>query len=408
MFSVVRSLFGGPRAAGGPPARKRFLSDRPRRDAAFLQAAKDYVAAMRPADAEYLYRKPFPEPFEELYDVLNLLRTLGAPPGGRVLEVGCGPGWLTEVLLCLGYQVDALAPCADMLRIASQRVADFARARRLPDPPPVAFHCATLEDCPLPDACCDAVVFVQSLHHVLDEERCLAQCFRVLKPGGVLGVAGEPVWRPGDRTSEAFWEKEMRLFGAVENPFTKKYLKYLLDRHGFERAVWYHGVNGLVPAAPGGLRVSRALQRRAENLHTVTARKPGGRRWTAADRGRRTRADIAVLEASCDPATRAARLKVRLTNRGETDWPHSRATLGCVSLALYQRRPFSFGLRSPAREAMPRARLPRTVPPGDAVVFDAEFLMPEDYRARPWRLDLVCENLFWFGRRGTRSAVVCF
>ena len=35
---------------------------------------------------------------------------------GRVLEVGSGPGWVTEMLMGLGFEVDAVEPSASMIR----------------------------------------------------------------------------------------------------------------------------------------------------------------------------------------------------------------------------------------------------------------------------------------------------
>jgi SAM-dependent methyltransferase len=383
------------------------LSERPRQDAAFLRGAQEYVERIGDEAKDHLFRKPFPEPFDEAYDALNLLRALALPPGARVLEVGSGPGWLTEWLLGLGYRVEAVEPCADMNRIARERVADFARCRRLPVANNVAFHCTTLEDCDLPDASCDAVVFFESLHHVIDEDRCLAQCFRFLKPDGVLGVGGEPAWHPGNRDSEEFWEREMHRFGALENPFTREYLHYLLCKHGFGDVVWHHAVNGLFPTALERLSIRKAATRLAENLHCVVARKPGGHPRTT-DLNRPTRAAIAILEADL-AEERTARLKVRLSNRGETAWPHAAAMLGQVTLGLFQGRPYGLGRRIfGCREATPRIPLPRTVAPGEELVLDAEFLLPDDFRGRPWKLDLVAERLFWFAARGATAAEVRF
>jgi SAM-dependent methyltransferase len=389
------------------PVRKRYLSDRPRQDAAFLQAAKEYVARIPPCGAEYLYRKPFPNPYEEIYDALNLLRAMDVPPGGRFLEVGSGPGWLTEFLVGMGYAVEAVEPCPDMIAIARQRVADFRRSRRLGDEPPVAFHCTTLEECDLPDACCDAVVFFQSLHHVLDEDCCLAQCTRLLKPEGVLGVSGEPAWLPGHQKSEAFWEEEMRRWGALENPFTREYLEERLRAHGFNDVVWYHGINGLFPEGSARLTVPQAAQRPASALNTVTARKTGCR-WTTADLGRDTRAEIAVPEASFDPAGATARLRVRLANRGETAWTRTPGAVGAVTLSLHQGRARGWRRLLGFREAEPRLLLPRAVRPGDGLEMEAEFHLPAGRPGGAWKLDLVSEHCFWFSERGTRPAVVHF
>jgi 2-polyprenyl-3-methyl-5-hydroxy-6-metoxy-1,4-benzoquinol methylase len=262
------------------PAQKRFLSGQPRRTEAFLQGAKNYVGNLDPFAHDYLFQKPtgfstaaHTAFFSEMYQVLNLLKAMAVPPGGRILEVGSGPGWVTETLVTLGYEVDAIEPSEDMIGIARERVASRVRHHHLQNPPRATFHCVTLEECLLPDASFDAILFHAALHHVIDEEKGIAQCFRMLKPGGVLGVS-EAAWRPGDRTQEAGFEAEMARFGTLENPFTRSYLDFLLATHGFREVQRYHGVNGLYPVEMGHVSLAAAAQAPARTSNTLTARKP--------------------------------------------------------------------------------------------------------------------------------------
>jgi hypothetical protein len=63
-------------------------------------------------ELDWLYRKPFdPRPgneqfFLQMYAVMNLLRAMEVPAGGRILEIGSGPGWVTELLMLLGYEAE--------------------------------------------------------------------------------------------------------------------------------------------------------------------------------------------------------------------------------------------------------------------------------------------------------------
>src|SRR5262249_31327784 len=154
------------------------------------------------------------------YNVLNLLEVMRVPRRGRILEVGSGAGWLTEILMGLGYEVYALEPSEDMSAVARERAAGFVRHHRYRNPPPVHYLCEALEECSLPDESLEGIVFHEALHHVVDEERGFAQCFRVLVPDGVLGVTGEGAWVPGDRRLEAACEAEMARYGTLENPYT--------------------------------------------------------------------------------------------------------------------------------------------------------------------------------------------
>jgi SAM-dependent methyltransferase len=389
------------------PRHRRYLSDSPERMEAYLRAAREYVARLSAADRAWLYRKPFdvstghPAFFDEMYGIMNLLRAMGITPKGRVLEVGSGPGWVTEILLALGYEVDALEPSADMTSIARERVDHARRHYRLGDSPRAEFHAEALETCSLPGDAFDAVVFHAALHHVVDEEKGLAQCFRLLRPGGVLGVS-EGAWIPGDR----FWEEKldaaMRQFGALENPFTAAYLDFLLRRLGFEDIRRYYAVNGLFPAEMGNCRLAKAATYRPWDGNNLTARKPASYTATTLDPNARTEAAIEVLESALDRVSGIARLKVRLINRGETAWLAGSHGVGWISIALRRGEVGSPGLV----EAASRRRLPRTLPPGEEVVMNLNFRLPADSFEDAWFLDLVNEEVFWFSSRGTRAPAV--
>ncbi|RPH53434.1 class I SAM-dependent methyltransferase, partial [bacterium] len=226
------------------PRNRRYLSSSPEPMETWLRAAREYASQI---DLSWLYRKPYdrnaghPAFYEDLYGVMNLLQAMAITPWGRVAEVGSGPGWITEILLALGYEVDAVEPSEEMIAIARDRVEHARRHFRLGETPRSTFHAEPLETCSLPGDAYDAVLFHAALHHVIDEERGLAQCFRLLRPGGVLGIH-EAAWIPGDRHLEEGLDEEMRRFGTLENPYTAEYLDFLLHRQGFVDIQRYYGV----------------------------------------------------------------------------------------------------------------------------------------------------------------------
>src|SRR5688500_15806174 len=61
----------------------------------------------------------------------------GIGEGARVVEVGCGTGKLTELLVARGRRVDAVDPGARMIEVARRRVGKS---------PLVRFHVARFED----------------------------------------------------------------------------------------------------------------------------------------------------------------------------------------------------------------------------------------------------------------------
>lgn len=94
--------------------------------------------------------------------------------GAVVLEAGCGEGYGADLLA----DVAALVLALDYDAVA----AAHAAARY----PRVAAARANLVALPLADGSCDAVVSLQVIEHLWEQERFLLECARVLRPGGAL------------------------------------------------------------------------------------------------------------------------------------------------------------------------------------------------------------------------------
>jgi SAM-dependent methyltransferase len=105
-----------------------------------------------------------------------------APPGSRVLEVGCGPGHLSIRLARVhGLQVTALDLDPAMIERARANagVGEGEGPQRGP-----AFVVGDVASLPFPDGSFDLVVSTLSMHHWAEPTRGLAQIARVLRPGG--------------------------------------------------------------------------------------------------------------------------------------------------------------------------------------------------------------------------------
>src|ERR1700688_1568551 len=74
---------------------------------------------------------------------------------------------------------------------------------------------------PLPDGSIDTVLAIQTLEHVPDPNFYLHECYRVLRPGGVLILAAPMQWRHHEVPYDFF-------------RFTKYGLIEILTRNGFE------------------------------------------------------------------------------------------------------------------------------------------------------------------------------
>jgi arsenite methyltransferase len=101
---------------------------------------------------------------------------LGAAPGERVLDVGCGPGfYCAELLEDVGDlgSVVGLDGSAAMLALAARRCGDRVELRE-----------ADATSLPVEDASFDAVLSIQVQEYVPDVAASLGELHRVLRPGG--------------------------------------------------------------------------------------------------------------------------------------------------------------------------------------------------------------------------------
>lgn len=118
--------------------------------------------------------KPFVSQDRQGYaHVQTFIRTF-VSPSMKVLELGCGPGNITERIASACGELIATDASSKMIK----------QARKAVDIENVTFEVADAHDLPFEDGSFDAVVASNMLHVVQDPERILAEASRVLKPGG--------------------------------------------------------------------------------------------------------------------------------------------------------------------------------------------------------------------------------
>jgi len=126
--------------------------------------------------------------------------TRWAPPGGRLLEVGCGSGALARRLGAAGWSVTALdlvLAAPDPARGVTWVEGDFLRHHGGPY---------------------DAVVFTASLHHIHPLDEALDRARAQLAPGGLLLADDFDLDAPDQETARWYYEVQELLAAAGAFP----------------------------------------------------------------------------------------------------------------------------------------------------------------------------------------------
>ena len=103
---------------------------------------------------------------------------LGARPGERILDIGCGPGFYVAELL------DQVGPEGSVVGVDASAAMLTIAARRCEGRENVELHEAGATSLPIDDASVDAALSVQVLEYVDDVAAALGEIHRALKPGG--------------------------------------------------------------------------------------------------------------------------------------------------------------------------------------------------------------------------------
>jgi arsenite methyltransferase len=138
---------------------------------------------------ELVFDEVLAKRLEGLYATADIRRrrrlvreALGAAPGQRILDVGCGPGfYVAELLDEVGPQgsVVGVDPSPAMLALARHRCEGHDNAD---------FREGTATALPVEDESFDAALSVQVLEYVPDATAALIEMRRALRPGGRLVV----------------------------------------------------------------------------------------------------------------------------------------------------------------------------------------------------------------------------
>ncbi|MBN2329624.1 MAG: methyltransferase domain-containing protein [Candidatus Omnitrophica bacterium] len=145
-----------------------------------------------------------------------------------LLELGCGTGALTRYLLEINPNLNLIG--LDVSPLCIQEA-----IQRFQQNPRADFQVANAYELPIRSGAADVVAAASVLHH-LDVNRALKECFRVLKPGGLVWFSEPNMMNP-----QVAVEKNIHFIGRLldnsddETAFFRWRLARRLRQAGFEQ-----------------------------------------------------------------------------------------------------------------------------------------------------------------------------
>jgi SAM-dependent methyltransferase len=168
----------------------------------------------------------------------GLIEVAGHPVGQRVLDVGSGPGPLTQALADRGNHVAAVDPSPEFVAACRDRV------------PGADVRVGVAEQLPFPEAAFDATLAQLVVQLMNDRDAGVAEMVRVTRAGGVVAAC---VWDSATMPLlRAFWDAALAAApdraGAIDDGRRVGY-----DRPDELRALWHR--HGLLDVGTGELWV---------------------------------------------------------------------------------------------------------------------------------------------------------
>ena len=390
----------------------------------YKHAAVDYPRKLNAERHHYLRTKPFynlankpskyqgdgmdEETHRHFCDFANIAVTLDLPAGSRLLDVGCGSGWLSEYFARLGYEVKGIDISPDLVEMSRERLARVPYGVDHQTSLRCTFQVHDIEVAPLAEKF-DAALCYDSLHHFEDEDAVLRHIATMLPVGGVLFILEGERPPSGSATEEELYGV-MSEYGTLESPFDYGHLRQLLDEHGFAVIGDYASVNGLFEREiiKDDLLPLKTVPM---NYHYVACKKvvDGAHASTVADSRAPgiLRAGIGLRE---PPLTRLSpgqvlELDLLIENQGNTLWlAGNDARAGLVMPAIR----VTDDAGALISETHGEPSLPRAVAPGETIRLKISYIAPRRSGRYTVKLDLVDQHVCWFEAAGSKPFVIAF
>jgi SAM-dependent methyltransferase len=399
------------------------------------QAEKTYLS--RTGGSAWEREKPFPpastELFDESLELLNdfvvAMRLLRPSASDRIVDLGAGGGWCSDLLQRLNRRTVAVDISLEMLRVCRER----------PTRTPIRAVAGDFEHLPFADGSFDKAVCLSAIHHAPDIAAAVGEIHRVLAPDGVavfsepgIGHAEKP-WSVSASRDFGVLEQDVRIEPFIEQCRAAGFrhaavcpIAYVIPEFELSLDEWRSWMRlprikrpfraadkiarGLLEMIGAGkqsilfeeafaMRLVRLLQVPVEEHPFLIASKSDRRRTYPAT----WRAGIAVE--SFPPAARTSEtvsFSLHLTNTGTAPWPATKtAGSGHVRVGLQLLDAESRVIE----KDFARFDLPQGVAPGEACRVSGAFDAPADAGAYGVKIDLVAEGVTWFEPGGSTAEI---
>ena len=181
-----------------------------------------------------------------LFDAL--CRT-GIKPPMRILEIGCGSGWLSEFMARAGFLVTATSLHLRNVQQVKRRAASLVEILPECSLQGMEVPMESLSERLVSESLFDGVVVYEALHHAHDWQLTVAEVGKVLRSGGWFFILSEP-----NRVHTLTSYRMSILTGTPERGFRPAEVRRTLRKKGFDEILilknrWHFGIRHIWYAA---------------------------------------------------------------------------------------------------------------------------------------------------------------
>lgn len=393
----------------------------------YKRGAREYPRHLDEISQSYLRTKPFyhigTKPAGETFgiaeethryfcDFADLGYALSLKAGARILDVGCGPGWLAEYFARFGYEVTGIDISPEMIAVARERIERLAYGVDQNTPLRARFLVHDIEQAPLAEKF-DAIICYDALHHFADEHKVFHHLAEMLDYGGLLFIL-EGEKPPDGSEGEQKLIEEMRAYHTLESPFSRDYLLQLIDQYGFKLIGDYVTFKGLHRRdssgekiiSPEPLAVNYLLGKKVIDAFNPETNQRASQMLDSANPGT-LRARLR-LDGEWPPVLKSGTLidtLLSVENTGDTLW---------LSGPTTQKGAVTFGVKlydaehQLLVETHGEPTLRQTLAPGESVTLRFMYHVPLTPGRYTLKIDLVAQHVSWFEQHGSLPLSLAF